>query len=395
MAGRGAPPARSGIGSAGLIDLFAFGRPLAPTDGGSARFLAEADYIETRLGGRVVDLAETLPGRSFAIRSVAIIARLVRELARTKAQYVLLEYPGFPSVGVYYASDRPSLAARLVADLAYVRAHLMLALIRALCRARGKTLIVGIGDVPSQQMHFWRPASRRLTARWERAVLRAADVIWAVTAEERDLLVRLYGLSPDRFVLVPNGSPSFEPAQRGPNDGKVRVVYTGTLSRVDDTLPEAIEAALEVPDRDVRVTLAGSGGEWVRERFGDERVEWVGTLSERECYDLVGRSDVALIVYFPEEPYYDLAHPSKLSLYIAAATPIVAGDAAHIATFVREHEVGLVASRSGYADALQRLIGDESLRRQLAENAAAIREEYTWEAIFERAIADTERVAAR
>ena len=102
-----------------------------------------------------------------------------------------------------------------------------------------------------------------------------------------------------------------------------------------------------------------------------------------------------MIVYFTEEPYYNLAHPSKLSLYVAAATPIVAGDAAHIASFVREHEVGLVASRSDYADALQRLIGDESLRRQLAQNAAAIREEYMWKAIFERAFAATERIAAR
>ena len=91
-------------------------------------------------------------------------------------------------------------------------------------------------------------------------------MIWAVTAEERDLLVRLYGLTRDRFVLVPNGSPSFEPVQRGPTDGTVSVVYAGTLSpsRVDDTLAEAIEAALQVPDRDVRITLAGGGGEWVR-----------------------------------------------------------------------------------------------------------------------------------
>ena len=65
-----------------------------------------------------------------------------------------------------------------------------------------------------------------------------------------------------------------------------------------------------------------------------------GRSLERECYDLVARSDIALIVYFTEEPYYNLAHPSKLSLYVAAATPIVAGDAAHIASFVREHEVG-------------------------------------------------------
>ena len=317
-------------------------------------------------------------------------------LLRTRARYVHLEYPGFPAMGVYYPTPSPGPLTRLGCALAYGRAHALLGLARAACRVRGRGLIVGIGDVPSQELHLperRRLASEPLTRRYERALLRAADAIWVITPQERDLLAGLYGTEPERFVLAPNGNPPVPPPPARRDGGPVRVVYAGSLSRDREALVEAIRSALAIEGADLRVALAGTGGEWVAETFGDARVEWLGTLSEQECYELVASSDVALLVYFREEPYYDIVHPTKLSLYVAGGAAIASGDAPYIAQFVTEHGIGLAVPRTEFPAALRRLVTDGALRRRCAANAAAIREDFFWDAIFDRAFAATEQIA--
>ena len=148
--------AHSGVGSARLIDLPAFGRPLEPTDGGLARF-AEADYIEKRSAAGCSTSRRPSPAarspfarsRSSPVSSASLSAR--------RRGYILLEYPGFPSVGVC-TTRAPALRAwrgqrrpRLPA-CAPPRAHP-----RPMPR-QGRTSSSG-SAMPSQQMHFWRPAS--------------------------------------------------------------------------------------------------------------------------------------------------------------------------------------------------------------------------------------------
>lgn len=381
-----------------LIDLVVFGRPAEGTDGGSARLHAYARFVEEQLGGRVVDLAAVASGRPAPVRVAAGAAALVRTLLRTRARFVQIEYPGFPALGVYYTGARPSAPERLVRALAYARAHAALRLIRALCRLRRRGLIVGVGDVPSQELHLperGRLASERLTRRYERALLRAADAIWVVTPPERDLLARLYGIPPDRFVLVPNGNPRVPlPAPRAAG-GPVRVVYAGSLFRDRESLEDAIRAALAVSGREVRVLLAGAGGEWAARAFDDPRVTWLGELAAEACFRLVAESDIGLLVYFRDEPYYELVHPTKLSLYVAAGVAIASGDAPYVARFVEQNGLGLAASREELPAALRRLIEDDALRRAAAERAAAIREDLFWDTIFERAVAATRAILAR
>lgn len=374
-----------------------FGRPAVANDGGSARLYALSSWVERR-GGHVLDLATVAEGRAVPVRLVAALVTLVRVLLTTRARYVHLEYPGFPALGVYYAGARPTRVARATRRLAYWRAHALLRLIRAACRMRGRRLVVGIGDLPSLELHLpdrGRLASPEGTRSYEQALLRAADAVWVITPQERDVLLRGYEADASRFVIAPNGNPPVPPPPPRPDGGPVRVVYAGSLSRDREALTEAIREALAIEDADVRVELAGIGGEWVEATFGDGRVTWLGTLSELECFELAAASDVALLVYFRDEPYYEIVHPTKLSLYVAAGTPIASGDAAYIADFIGTHGIGVAAARDEFPQALRRLVTDAGLRRRCAEAAGAIREDYFWDAIFDRAFGATERVPAR
>lgn len=173
----------------------------------------------------------------------------------------------------------------------------------------------------------------------------------------------------------------------------MRIVYAGSLYRDRESLTEAVGLALRVAGDRITVTFAGPGGEWVEPAFPDARVRWLGTLSERECYELVAASDIGLLVYFADEPYYEIVHPTKLSLYLAGAVPILSGDARYIARFVTEHGIGLAVSREEFAGALLRLIEDEPERRRMTAAAASVREEYFWDAIYDRAVAATRTIA--
>jgi glycosyltransferase involved in cell wall biosynthesis len=238
-----------------------------------------------------------------------------------------------------------------------------------------------------------RLGSARRTRRYEARLLACADAVWVVTPEERDYFVRTYAASPEKFVVVPNGNPRV-PAPAPRSDGEpVRIVYPGSLYRDRENLRSVIAPLLARVTRPVTVTLAGPGGEWIDATFADPRVRWCGTLGDRECFDLVAASDIGLLAYFDDEPYYEIVHPTKLSLYLAATIPIVSGDARYVARFIREHGVGAAVSRAEFVAALIAAVDDPALRRRQSEAAQAIREGFFWDAILDRAAAETRRIA--
>jgi glycosyltransferase involved in cell wall biosynthesis len=93
--------------------------------------------------------------------------------------------------------------------------------------------------------------------RLERAAVTAADLILAVSEEDRDALVRRYGVEPDRIVVVPNGADTV---------------------RYQPTAPEAravARGALGLPDRPT-VVFTASGGP-----ANLAGLAWVRRLAER------------------------------------------------------------------------------------------------------------------
>lgn len=317
-------------------------------------------------------------------------------MLRHRTPYLHLEYPGFPAIGVYYRSARPGPLERLARAGAYLAAGAAIAFARAVCTARRRRLVIGIGDVPSMELELpdrGRMASERLTRRYELLLLRAADAVWIVTPEEGAELERRYGAGVASFVVVPNGNHRVPPPPPRPVRDAVEIVYAGSLYRDRQALADAVRVALERSTRPVRVTLAGPGGEWVEEAFDDPRVTWLGTIGERECVDLVNRGDIGLLVYFDDEPYYAIVHPTKLSLYVAGGIAIVSGDARYVARFIRERGVGVAAARADFPAALLGLIEDAAARRAMQDAAAVAREDVFWDTILERALAETAAVA--
>jgi glycosyltransferase involved in cell wall biosynthesis len=318
----------------------------------------------------------------------------LRRLSRSGCDTLVLAYPGFPGLGLYRTGG--SLACPLTL-VAHAGALAVVGVLATISRRQGRPLVVDVHDVPSLEHHLpdrRRVAPARLTALYERMLLRAADAVWVVTEQEREALVHSYGCRRDAFVVVPNGSARL--VQRQPRDAAapVRIAYTGSLYRDRSVLEETIRALLASDAAELELVLAGPGGEWLADTFPDERVRYAGWLGARECEEVLAGCDLGLLPYFGDVPYYRLVHPTKLSVYLACGLPIVAGDAAHLAAFVSRHGVGVTAGRRGYTDAVIDLATDDARRSAFAEKARAVAPAFLWDTLLAEAFETTSQVLA-
>jgi glycosyltransferase involved in cell wall biosynthesis len=165
----------------------------------------------------------------------------------------------------------------------------------------------------------------RFVARLERHAVARADLILAVSEDDREEYVQRYGADGDRIVVVPNGSDTTE------------------LFPVEASAKATLRAELGLPDRSTVVYLAGGtkipdleGLKWVR-RLADRRPELsfviVGGISPRSYTE----GNVIATGFVPDHrPYLQAADISLNPIEYGGGTKLKVFDglAAGLATVV-------------------------------------------------------------
>lgn len=248
---------------------------------------------------------------------------------------------------------------------------------------------------PPTPFHAWR--QRRLRA----SVVSRADLLLATTRASADLL-RDAGA---RVEILPNGwdpdvAPAAAPARA---DGKLRLVYTGTLWDVPaaSTFLSATARALATHGaRDLEVELIGpheSSERKLVERLGlTGVVRFAGQVPYQESRRRQSAADVLLLLQV-HGPGYEAAIPGKLYEYVASGRPILAflptGEAADLVRRVGGWVVDPEDAR-GAEQAMIRLLagerpGSDSFDRR------AISEEHRRDRIAHRLATLLDKVRAR
>ena len=178
------------------------------------------------------------------------------------------------------------------------------------------------------------------------------------------------------------------------------VVYAGTITTrrrltvVVEALADlpGVHLALVVPEEHKRLPPVL---ERAREVGVDDRVHVTGLVSPDAVVPFVADADVGV---HPLERYDngDIALPNKLFEYLHAGLPMVVSDTPAMAGFVREHDLGAVAS----VDDVAAWVG--ALRSQLAAPRLdarpgwnALREAWSWDAQAARLLAAYSAITAR
>lgn len=260
----------------------------------------------------------------------------------------------------------------------------------------GVRMVLEVNAVYSERPYrdFEPQALHAVAARMERAALRRADLVVAVSSP----MARQVKMLADRdAVVMPNGAdPSvFDPGVTAPAAGPwssagLLLGWTGGLRRWHglDLLLDAL--ALLPPD--VQLLIVGDGParpdieSRMLERGLRGRVFITGQVPRADVPAYLAAMDVGVVA----DERTGVASPMKLLEYMAMAKAVVAPDLPNIRDIVSDGASGLLF-RPGSAEDLSekvRRLSDEPLRRSLglAARSTVIRER-NWQAIASRVLA--------
>jgi len=281
----------------------------------------------------------------------------------------------------------------------------------ALSFATGSKLALEFNGSEVWVARHWDPVGFvGLLRRFERLNLRAADLIFVVSRAQQRILVAA-GVDAARIIVNPNGVDvaTFHPDCGGRElrarlgiDDKIVVGFTGTFGPWHGA-PVLAEAAARINDRRCHFLFIGDGDE----RPATESIlaqagrKSRATFTGRVAHDRVAAYlDACDILVSPHVPLADgsefFGSPTKLFEYLAMARAVVASRLGQIADVIGDGENGLLVEPNdagALAQAIERLTGDDALRRRLGAAARqTVIAQYTWQhnaaRVFERVMSD-------
>jgi glycosyltransferase involved in cell wall biosynthesis len=226
--------------------------------------------------------------------------------------------------------------------------------------------------------HSWSFERNMLRYAFDRDVIaRGADVLLAVSHEDRARMIELEGIPGSKIRVIPNRIMPLPPsrldlrAELGLREG-TPVLGTLTVLRPEKALDILVEAAARLTPRfpDLVVLIAGAGPEearlrsLIRRRGLDSTVRLLGF--RRDVADVLAAVDVAIFSSDRE------GSPLAVMESMAAAKPIVATRVGGIPALVDDGEHALLVpprDARALAEAAGRLLSDRNLRERLGRNA--------------------------
>jgi glycosyltransferase involved in cell wall biosynthesis len=225
----------------------------------------------------------------------------------------------------------------------------------------------------------------------EPPLIRRADRVITVCESIGEELVRRYGIAPPQILL--NCPPASEEGRGDPLalrqmagiESEPIVLYQGGF--VPNRGLEALVRAAALLHRGV-IVLMGWGrleselAAIVRREGLQERVRILPPVTQAELARYTAGADLGVIPYEPVGLNNYFTTPNKLFEYIAAGLPVVASDLPELRKVLVGRRVGLTFAHvdpAAIAEAVNAVLGDQTLLAELRANALAIRDEYTWE----------------
>ncbi len=238
----------------------------------------------------------------------------------------------------------------------------------------------------------------KVVKRLEGWACRAADRVVALSEVDRDFMIDLYGVPPERFALIPHGvdpdlfdyRPEGAAAARralGLGDEVPVLTFVGKLDyipnvRAVEYIAERIAPAVWAQHPDAKFVVVGQGAEALT-KYDQDGMIFTGFVDARagarpNLSDYLSASDVVLVPL-------DAGSGTRLKIVEAAANarPVVS---THIGaegqSFVDGEEILLAAEvDQAFVDATLRLLADANLRARLGRAARAkVLAEYSWRA---------------
>jgi phosphatidylinositol alpha-1,6-mannosyltransferase len=240
--------------------------------------------------------------------------------------------------------------------------------------------------------------------------IRHADALMACSANIADFTAGFHGVPRESIDVVHCGvdAERFRPSEQAGGDGRPTVLFVGNIA-ANKGLTATFEAVMRLRARhpDVRLQILGRGDDDLL-RDLEQRADREGAAQNFEFHGFVADRNQLPAFYRDADIFCSPAdhEVGVANVYIeamAAGCPVVAADTGGAPEAVLDRETGLLvqsASPSSVADALDELLSNVQLRRQLGHAARCRALEYfAMDPYIERVLVTytraVERAAAR
>jgi glycosyltransferase involved in cell wall biosynthesis len=294
--------------------------------------------------------------------------------------------------------------SRLLPDFIYERYSLWGTAGQHLARNHSIPLVLEVNSPLAYEERKYRGGSvLRPLARWvERRTWRRADLLAAVSQALCNHFEEA-GVKAGKVEVLPNAVDTqlFRPEANDDSlrselklDGRFVIGFVGSFKAWHGVgfLLEALRQ-LRGEDTSYHLLLVGDGPlrralEQEAGRVGlEEAVTFVGTVPHEEVPRYLALMDLAVAPYPALEDFY--FSPLKLFEYMAGSRAIVASRVGQVAEVIADGRTGLLyepGNQEALIACIRRLRGDETLRKELGQNARMACSMSTWRRNAERVV---------
>jgi starch synthase len=242
-------------------------------------------------------------------------------------------------------------------------------------------------------------ASYRLSTWAERLALENADRVIAVSHHSREEILSLFGVKPERVVVIHNGIDlnlyrpvATESTRRAFGIGDDYILFVGRVSR-----QKGIEHHIDPKVQLVCCTSAPDTVEFEQEVAAkiakQPRIVWISSLLREDQYVELYSNARVFVCPSVYEPFGIINLES-----MACQTPVVASRTGGILETVVDRETGLLVEPGdprAIAAAVNQLLGDRAQAEAYGKNGRQrVEKHFSWSAIAERTKALYEQVVA-
>lgn len=226
-----------------------------------------------------------------------------------------------------------------------------------------------------------------LWVRYEKNILRHADMIIVVVEEARDRLEKL-GIDGSRIIVVSNTLKldNFILPDLQPDPEHFTLYYAGGLTyhRGLQTVIEAITLIRrQIPQ--IRLRIAGSGKyrsrlqQLVQRHKLGSFVEFLGHLPLKEVAENLALADAALIPHL-KTAHTDSTIPHKIFQYMYANKPVIASNCIPLERIVSETKSGVIFQSASAADLAGKIMKLYKKEVTILPARKWVEKKYNWEA---------------